>query len=93
MTALLLGVFGLLGYGLFVLASPSTTCPRRKVIKRKGKRSRSVRCPRCKGKGFRYRLGARVVHALFWSVAGDSLKARFGDRAHLPQRDDEEEWA
>jgi hypothetical protein len=80
MTAALLLIAALLAYGLFVLASPVVTCPRRRVIKRKGRRSRSVRCRRCKGKGLRYRRGARLVHALYWSVAGDAVKARFRER-------------
>lgn len=81
MPLILLTAFGALAYGLLCLVSPTMKCPRTKVTKRKGKRPRSKQCPKCKGRGLRQRPGARVVHRLFWSMAGDRLRAHYRDRA------------
>lgn len=81
MTAIvLLGVPALAAYCLLCLVSPTARCPRVKVTKRKGKRPRTKRCTRCKGKGRRVRPGARLVHAIFWAACGDRLRAHFKDR-------------
>lgn len=76
----LIAIGALLGYGLLCLASPVAKCPRTRVIKRKGKRPRVVACRKCKGRGHRYRPGARLVHSVFQSAAGNRIKTRFGDR-------------
>ena len=76
----LLAALALLGYGVLCLVSPTVKCPRVKVTKRKGKRPRTKRCPRCRGRGHRVRPGARFVHRLFWATAGDRLKGHLRDR-------------
>ena len=89
MTVFLLAVFALLGYGVLCLVSPTPKCPPVQVTKRKGKRPRTRQCPKCKGKGFRQRPGARLVHRLFWSVAGDRLRDHLKDRVPMRPEDGE----
>ena len=86
-----LSVLALLAYCLLCLVSPVAKCPRTKVTKRKGKKPRVRTCPKCKGRGHRQRPGARLVHQIVWSVAGDWLKGHFKDQAQRRLEDTEGE--
>lgn len=79
---LILLALGLLGaYVVLVLASPLHRCPRCKGtrIDRTGIRPRA--CRKCWVTGMRYRPGARLIHKLFWSVAGDRYREGQRERA------------
>jgi hypothetical protein len=74
------------GYGLFVLAFPTASCPRVVTVERKGKPPRTKVCPKCKGRGFRYRTGATFVHRFAWSLAGDRFREQLKGRLEASQQ-------
>jgi hypothetical protein len=61
MTALLIVAAAIVGYALFVLASPKTGCPKCRGFGTKGRRRRRP-CSRCGGTGIRFRPGAPLLY-------------------------------
>jgi hypothetical protein len=66
----------LVGYVALVLVRPTKRCPAcwGRKLARKGQRM--VPCARCDMTGRVKRLGATLVHRVFWRVAGDALADR-----------------
>jgi hypothetical protein len=81
MTALLLAAIALIGYGLFVLASPTTGCRRCRGNGTKGRRRRA--CHRCGGTGIRFRPGAPLAYR---AIAGYRRHRASGDLTMPPLR-------
>ena len=83
MELFLIALAVLMAYGLVCYASPHHRCPKckgKRVVFKGGRRSRPKTCPKCKGRGETQRAGARLVHRVFWSMAGDSLRERRKER-------------
>lgn len=67
------------GYAVFLLARPDKPCRSCRGWGAKGGRRRSA-CPRCRGTGRRFRLGARLVHSGAMAVSL-YIRERRADRA------------
>jgi hypothetical protein len=84
LTHILLGIAAIAGWALFTLASPVARCRRchgKRIIRTR--LARKIRkCPRCKGAGRASRLGAVLTHRAAWSLLGDHVRRRIGDRHH-----------
>jgi hypothetical protein len=66
----------LVGYVALVLVRPTKRCPAcwgRKTVRRG---QRMAPCDRCGMSGRVKRLGATLIHRVFWRVAGDALADR-----------------
>jgi hypothetical protein len=81
MTALLLAAAAIVGYGLFVLASPTTACRRCRGYGTRGRRRNP--CHRCGGTGIRFRPGAPL---LYRAISGYRRHRASGDLTTPPLR-------
>jgi hypothetical protein len=81
MTALLIIAAAIVGYAVFVLASPVTGCRRCRGFGTKGRRRRA--CRRCGGTGIRFRPGAPL---LYKALAGYRRHRANGDLTLPPIR-------
>jgi len=61
-TALLIVLAAIVIYAVFALVKPDKACGKCSGWGLKTRRRRSKACPRCKGTGRPFRLGARLVH-------------------------------
>ncbi|MQA87261.1 MAG: hypothetical protein GEV03_22190 [Streptosporangiales bacterium] len=83
-TVILLSVLAAAGYALFLLTSPTRTCPRcdgTRIDKRRRHIRRRIRrriraCRRCRSTGRTRRIGATTVHRLYWHTIGDQTRQR-----------------
>jgi hypothetical protein len=88
LTHILLAIAAITGRALFTLASPVGRCRRchGKRIIRTRLTHRIRKCPRCRGTGRAFRLGAVLTHRIAWSLLGDHARRWIGDR-HNPTKE------